>query len=199
MIVIGLTGSIGMGKSVLAEQFISINIPVHEADKTVHHLLREKPQVRAAFPYAFENGVMDRAKMGQLVYDDPARRKELEDILHPLVRASRKTWLEGMKQGGHDIVVIDVPLLFETGLDSWCDYIICVTAPLDVQRARVLSRHNMTEERFEKILAIQMPDAEKRAKSDVVINTSRGLDATLDDIKKLVADLRAGRVKLRHA
>jgi len=197
MIVVGLTGSIGMGKSVLAAQFRSIGIPVHEADRTVHRLLAEEPSIRQNFPDVFDGDEIDREKMAQHVYQDPVRLKQLEGILHPLVRADRRVWLDGLKNT--DIAVIDVPLLFETGLDSWCDYIVCVTAPPDLQRQRVLGRPRMTPEKLEKILALQMPDAEKRARSDMVIDTSRGLQATLDDVKKLVADLRSGALKLRHA
>ena len=163
MIVVGLTGSIGMGKSVLADQFRSIGIPVHEADKAVHRLLREEPKIREVFPFAFDGTEINRDKMAHLVYDDATRRKELEDILHPLVRLDRKAWLSALEDDEVDIAVIDVPLLFETGLDSWCQYIVCVTAPADVQRARVLSRTGMTSERFEKILILQIPDAEKRS------------------------------------
>jgi dephospho-CoA kinase len=199
MIVIGLTGSIGMGKSVLAEQFRELGIPVHEADQTVHRLLRESPQIRGAFPYAFEGGAMNRDVMARRVYDDDAHRKQLENILHPLVRADRKAWLAAQAGQGHEMAVIDVPLLFETGLEAICDYVVCVTAPADVQRERVLGRPGMTVERFEKILKIQMPDAQKRAQSDLVIDTSRGRDATLDDVKKLVESARAGALKLRHA
>lgn len=199
MIVVGLTGSIGMGKSVLAGQFRGLGIPVHEADKAVHQLLQDEPIIRETFPFAFTDGQIDRSKMGEQVYSDPVRRKALEDILHPLVRANRRLWLDEMRSAGHDIVVIDVPLLFETGLDDWCDYIVCVTAPADVQRQRVLSRPGMTAERLDKILALQMPDAQKQQKSDLVIDTSRGHDATLDDVKKLVAQLRGGALKLRHA
>ncbi|HEY8963338.1 MAG TPA: dephospho-CoA kinase [Alphaproteobacteria bacterium] len=190
MIVVGLTGSIGMGKSVLAAQFRRLKIPVHEADRTVHEILGTSEAVKKAFPSAIANKKIDRKKLGQMVYADPKARKKLESILHPLVRADRKRWLGQMRAQGHAMAVIDVPLLFETGLDAWCDHVVCATAPAMVQKARVLKRPGMTEERLRAILQIQMPDAQKRKKSDTVINTARGYAATYRDLKKLVASLK---------
>lgn len=197
MIVVGLTGSIGMGKSTLAAQFRSLDLPVHESDPIVHRLLREEPRIRETFPDAFDNGVIDREKMAGLIYDNDTKRKELESILHPLIRLDRAKWTDEARHKGRDIVVIDVPLLFETNADKECDYILCVTASPDVQKMRVLSRPRMTQERLDKILNLQMPDAEKRKRSDLVIDTSGGLEQTFEQAKKLVEQLRSGVLKLR--
>jgi dephospho-CoA kinase len=198
MIVLGITGSIGMGKTVLAGALRDMGIPVHDADATVHTLLATAPEIRTNFPEAYEDGALSRKKLGKHVYSDPARRKQLESILHPLVRADRRAWLDEQTRVGHPIAAIDVPLLFETGLDTWCHYIICVTASPEVQQQRVMSRPGMTAERFEKILSLQMPDAQKRALADATIHTDTGLGETRAQAAELVENLRKGALPLRH-
>lgn len=193
MIVIGLTGSIGMGKSVLARQFRELGVPVHESDKCVHRLLAKggagvKP-VAKLFPESLIKGAIDRKILGAIVFKNPAARKKLEKILHPLVRKDSDAFLKKHRQKGKKLAVLDVPLLFETKQEKRFDHIVCVTAPQFVQKSRVLSRPNMTESRLRSILKLQMPDAKKRRKSDTVIDTSKGYRSTKAAAKKLITSL----------
>jgi dephospho-CoA kinase len=197
MIVVGLTGSIGMGKSVLARQLKTLRIPVHESDRAVHKLLAKggagvKP-VAKAFPESLKNGAIDRKILGRIVFKNASARKKLEKILHPLVRKDSDAFLKKCRQNGRKLAVLDVPLLFETKQEARFDHIICVTAPQFVQKRRVLSRKNMTPKRLRAILALQTPDRVKRAKSDTVINTAHGYSHTRNELKKLIKRLTGGK------
>lgn len=178
MFVLGLTGSIGMGKSTTAQLFAEAGVPVHDADATVHSLYETEaaPLIEKAFPGTTSNGVVDRSKLSTYVVHDPVAMKKLEAIVHPLVRAREEAFLTAAENNGAKVVLLDIPLLFETGGDSRVDAVVVVSAPADVQRARILARPGMTAEKFDALLARQMPDAEKRARADFVVDTSRGLD-----------------------
>lgn len=177
MIVLGLTGSIGMGKSTTADLFRAAGVPVHDADATVHALYRGPAvaAIEAAFPGTTRDGGVDRAALGARVLGDDAAVKRLEAIVHPLVRAAETAFLDAARSHGRRVVVLDIPLLFETGGDARVDAVVTVTAPADVQRARVLARPGVTVETFERILARQMPDAEKRRRSHFLVDSGRGL------------------------
>ena len=191
MIILGLTGSIGMGKSTTAKMFADAGVPVSDADRMVHALYAGAAvtPIEKAFPGTVSDGVVDRDKLAATVLGDPARLRELEAIVHPLVRAETDAFVERHRQAGAPLIVLDIPLLFETGGMDRVDRILVVTAPTDVQRERVLSRPGMTEEKFEAILAKQVPDAEKRRRADFVIDTSRGMDAAREDVLRIVAEL----------
>lgn len=191
MIILGLTGSIGMGKSTTAKMFADAGVPVSDADRMVHALYAGAavPHIEKAFPGTVSDGVVDRDKLAATVLGDPARLRELEAIVHPLVRAETDAFVERHRQAGAPLIVLDIPLLFETGGKDRVDRILVVTAPADVQRERVLSRPGMTEEKFEAILAKQVPDAEKRRRADFVIDTSRGMDAAREDVLRIIAEL----------
>ena len=191
MIILGLTGSIGMGKSTTAKMFADAGVPVSDADRMVHALYAGAavPHIEKAFPGTVSDGVVDRDKLAATVLGDPARLRELEAIVHPLVRAETDAFVERHRQVGAPLIVLDIPLLFETGGMDRVDRILVVTAPADVQRERVLSRPGMTEEKFDAILAKQVPDAEKRRRADFVIDTSRGMDAAREDVLRIIAEL----------
>jgi dephospho-CoA kinase len=178
MLVLGLTGSVGMGKSTTAGFFKEAGVPVHDADAAVHRLYAGEavPLIEAAFPGTTEGGKVDRGKLAARVLDDPATLKKLEGIVHPLVHASEERFLTEAEARGEKVVVLDIPLLFETGAEERVDAIVVVSAPPDVQRARVLARPGMTAEKFEAIHKNQMPDAEKRRRADFVVDTSQGFD-----------------------
>ncbi|WP_404925785.1 dephospho-CoA kinase [Mesorhizobium sp. ORM16] len=192
MIVLGLTGSIGMGKSTTAKMFAEAGIPVHDSDETVHRLYAGKaaPLVEAAFPGTAGAGGVDRAKLGARVLGDAAALKRLEAIIHPLVRADADAFLARNRAAGAPLAVLDIPLLFETGGRDRVDKVVVVTAPAEVQRQRVLARPGMSEEKLASILASQVPDAQKRRQADFVIDTSQGLDAARAEVKAIIADLR---------
>ncbi|MBZ9893335.1 MULTISPECIES: dephospho-CoA kinase [unclassified Mesorhizobium] len=192
MIVLGLTGSIGMGKSTTAKMFAEAGVPVHDSDETVHRLYAGKaaPLVEAAFPGTTGAGGVDRAKLGARVLGDAAALKRLEAIIHPLVRADADAFLARNRAAGAPLAVLDIPLLFETGGRDRVDKVVVVTAPAEVQRQRVLARPGMNEEKLASILASQVPDAQKRRQADFVIDTSRGLDAARAEVKAIIADLR---------
>jgi dephospho-CoA kinase len=179
MFVLGLTGSIGMGKSTTAAMFRAQGVKVHDSDATVHELYRGAavPAVEQAFPGTIRDGVVDRGLLAARVLDDPEALRRLETIVHPLVTASRRAFLVEAQRSGERLVVIDVPLLFETGLDRTVDAVVLVSAPETVQRERIGDRPGMTEERLSAILANQMPDAEKRKRAHFVIDTGRGMAA----------------------
>ena len=191
MIILGLTGSIGMGKSTTAKMFADAGVPVSDADRMVHALYAGAavPHIEKAFPGTVSDGVVDRDKLAATVLGNPARLRELEAIVHPLVRAETDAFVERHRQAGAPLIVLDIPLLFETGGKDRVDRILVVTAPADVQRERVLSRPGMTEEKFDAILAKQVPDAEKRRRADFVIDTSRGMDAAREDVLRIIAEL----------
>lgn len=203
MKVIGLTGSIGMGKSTAAAMFRRLGVPVHDSDAAVHRLLgRGGAAVRLveeAFPGVVRNGAVDRAELGRRVFGNPAALRRLEAILHPLVRKAAARFVARARAQRRDLVVLDVPLLFETQGDRRCDVTVVVSAPAFVQRARVLARPGMTEARLAQVLAQQMPDAEKRARADFVVETGLGKRYTLGRIKKIVSILRSNaRSRPRH-
>lgn len=191
MIVLGLTGSIGMGKSTTAGMFEEAGIPVHDSDAAVHRLFEGAAvePVEAAFPGVAVEGHIDRERLGKAVLGDPEALRRLEAIVHPLVRAEADAFLARHRAAGAPLVVLDIPLLFETGGESRVDRILVVTAPADVQRARVLARPGMNEAKFDAILARQTPDEEKRRRADFVIDTSRGLEAAREDVERVIAAL----------
>jgi dephospho-CoA kinase len=188
MFIIGLTGSVGMGKSTTAHLFAEQGVPVHDADAVVHRLYEGEAvaAIEAAFPGTAAAGTVDRGKLAARVLDDPAALKRLEDIVHPLVHAAERRLLAEAKANGEKIAVLDIPLLFETGGDRRVDAVVVVSAPPEVQRARVLERPGMTIEKLESILARQMPDAEKRRRADFVVDTSRGFDAARDEVRAIL-------------
>lgn len=194
MMLVGLTGSIGMGKSETAKMFAAEGVPVYDADAAVHTLYAKGGDgvgpIGAAFPEAIKDGAVDRAALSKAVLGKPEAFKKLESIIHPLVAKVQLSWLEARRAEGADMVVLDIPLLFETGGEARVDKIVVVSAPAEVQRERVLARPEMTEQKFESILAKQVPDAEKRAKADFVVETSGGLDDARAQVKKIVAELR---------
>lgn len=191
MIVLGLTGSIGMGKSTTAKMFAEAGVPVHDSDETVHRLYSGKavPLVEEAFPGTTTDGVVDRAKLGARVLGDAAALKKLEAIIHPLVRADADAFLAKHRNAGESIAVLDIPLLFETGGRGRVDKVVVVTAPAEIQRQRVLARPGMTEERLASILAKQVPDAEKRRQADFVIDTGQGLDVAREQVETIIRQM----------
>ncbi len=192
--ILGLTGSIGMGKSTTAALFQARGIPVHDADATVHALYRGRavPLIAAVFPDAVRDGVVDRPSLSAAVLGKPEAMARLEAIIHPLVREDEASFLYGCRQRGAGLAVLDVPLLLETGGESRCDAVLVVSAPEAVQRARVLARTGMTPERLNAILARQMPDAQKRARAHFIVDTSRGVVAAGRQVGSILAAL-AGR------
>ncbi|HEY9058344.1 MAG TPA: dephospho-CoA kinase [Aurantimonas sp.] len=197
MIVLGLTGSIGMGKSTAAAMFADEGVPVHDADAAVHRLYagRAAPLIEAAFPGTVSDGIVDRQLLGAEVLNDPAGMQRLEAIVHPLVRAEEEAFLDAARNSGAKLAVLDIPLLYETGAETRCDKVVVVSAPAEIQRERVLRRPGMSEEKFAAILAKQLPDAEKRARADFVIDTGDGFDATRAAVKAVVAELGGASVK----
>ncbi|WP_306117198.1 MULTISPECIES: dephospho-CoA kinase [unclassified Roseitalea] len=193
MIRLGLTGSIGMGKSTTAAMFADAGVPVHDADGAVHELYRGEaaPLIEAAFPGTTQNGVVDRERLGARVLDDPEAMARLEAIVHPLVRQAEDRFLAEASARGVPLVVLDIPLLFEVGAEDRVDRILVVTAPAEVQRERVLGRPSMTGDKFDAILARQVPDAEKRRRADFLIDTSLGLDNARAKVRDLIAVLNA--------
>jgi dephospho-CoA kinase len=188
MFILGLTGSVGMGKSVTARFFAEEGMPVHDADAAVHRLYEGEAvaPIEAAFPGTTANGKVDRAKLAEHVLGDAAALKRLEAIVHPLVQASERRFLAEAQALGAKVAVLDIPLLFETGGDRRVDAVVVVSAPPGVQRARVLARPGMTVEKFEAILAKQMPDAEKRARADFVVDTSQGFEAARAQVRAIL-------------
>ena len=191
MIVLGLTGSIGMGKSTAAALFEAEGVPVHSADASVHRLYagRAAPLVEAAFPGTVWDGVVDREALASRVLADPEARRRLERIVHPLVREEEAAFLEAARAGGAPLAVLDIPLLFETGGEGRVDRVLVVSAPEAVQTARVLARPGMTPERLRAIRAAQVPDGEKRRRADHVIGTEEGIESTRAAIRSLIAYL----------
>lgn len=191
MIVLGLTGSIGMGKSTTAQLFIDEGVPVHDADSAVHRLYAGEaaPIVEAAFPGTVIDGVVDRERLAEAVVGNPEAIKRLEALVHPLVREDSERFLQQHQRNGTPVVVLDIPLLFEKGGRERVDKIIVVTAPAQVQRERVLTRPGMTEKKFENILALQMPDAEKQKRADFIIDTSRGIEPAREDVRNILRQL----------
>lgn len=197
MIIVGLTGSIGMGKSTTAALFADEGVPVNDADRVVHELYRSEAVAPVArlFPDSIVDGIVDRAKLSANLAKNPAKFKELEAIVHPLVRSRELAFLEKQRALGHVFVILDIPLLFETGGDNRVDKIVVVSCEPELQSERVLARPGMTEEKFQLILSRQVPDAQKRARADYVIDTGHGIDTARAQVKTIVKALReqAGR------
>jgi len=188
MVVIGLTGSIGMGKSTTARFFAEAGVPVHDADAAVHRLYAGDavPLVEAAFPGAGGADGIDRGKLAKRVVGDPEALKRLEAIIHPLVRREEAQFLADAERTAAPIVVLDIPLLFETGGERRVDAVVVVTAPAEMQRERALARPGMTEEKFQGLLAKQMPDEEKRRRADFIVDTSQGFDSARRQVRAIL-------------
>ena len=199
MIILGLTGSIGMGKSTTAKLFAEAGVPVYDADATVHRLYEGEaaPAIEAAFPGATVGGKVDRTRLSAQVVHDPAAMRRLEQIVHPMLGASRQKFLDDAEQSGAPVAVVDVPLLFETGGETRVDAVVVVTTTPEIQRERILARDNMTGEKLDAILARQLPDAEKRKRADFVVDTSHGLDPVRVRIRDILA--QAGKMPQRRS
>jgi dephospho-CoA kinase len=191
MIVLGLTGSVGMGKSTVAKMFADEGIPVFDADATVHRLYEGEaaPLIENAFPGTTVQGQVDRERLSAEVVGDKTALAKLESIVHPLVQKARKAFLIQAEKSGAKIAVFDIPLLLEGKGDPQVNKIVVVTAPSDVQKSRVFERSGMTEEKFAAILARQLPDSEKRRRADFIIDTSRGIDAARSDVRIILKKL----------
>lgn len=195
MLLIGLTGSIGMGKSTTSEMFRAEGVPVHDADAAVHKLYagRAAPLIEARFAGTTRGGAVDREALSRAVLGKPDALKALEALVHPLVREEEQAFLAAARAAGACVAVLDIPLLLETGGDARVDLVAVVSAPADVQKARVLARPGMTEEKFAAILSRQVPDREKRRRAHFVIDTSRGIDAARSEVRALLAAIAGGR------
>jgi dephospho-CoA kinase len=193
MKIIGLTGGIGMGKSTVAKAFRRMRIPVFDADATVHALQarggRAVQAIGEAFPGTVRDGVLDRVALRAIAVPDPAAMRVLERILHPMVRAQERAFVARARRAGRPVVVLDIPLLLETGGERRVDLVLVVSAPAAVQRARVRRRRRMTEAQIDAIIARQMPDAEKRRRADVVIPTGLSRHYALRRLRRLIGDL----------
>ena len=189
MFILGLTGSLGMGKSTTARFFAEEGVPVHDADAVVHRLYEGEAAaaIEAAFPGTIVGGKVDRTKLAARVLGDGAALARLEAIVHPLVQDAERRLIAEARSRGEEVAVLDIPLLFESGADRRVDAVVVVSAPPDVQSARVLERPGMTVEKLEAILARQMPDAEKRARADFVVDTSQGFDAARAQVRAILA------------
>lgn len=191
MRILGLTGSIGMGKSTTAKLFAEAGTPVYDADAAVHKIYQGEaaPAVEAAFPGTTADGKVDRAKLSARVVHDPAAIKQLEQIVHPMLGASRQKFLDEAEQADAPVVVMDIPLLFETGGEKRVDAVVVVTTSPEVQRERILARGTMSNEALDAILARQMPDAEKRKRADFIVDTSHGLDPVRVRVRDILAEV----------
>jgi dephospho-CoA kinase len=189
MFILGLTGSVGMGKSATAKMFADEGVPVHDADAAVHALYEGEAvaAIEAAFPGTTANGKVDRGKLGERVIGHPDEIKRLERIVHPLVARVRDAFLAKAERDGAKVAVLDIPLLYETGGEERCDAVVVASAPAEVQRDRVLTRPGMTDAKLAAILAKQMPDADKRARADFVVDTSQGFDAARAQERDILA------------
>jgi dephospho-CoA kinase len=188
MRILGLTGSIGMGKSTTAKLFAEAGVPVYDADATVHKIYEDEaaPKIEAAFPGTTTNGKVDRARLSAKVVHDPAAIKRLEQIVHPMLRAYHQEFLDDAERSGAAVAVVDVPLLFETGGDKRVDAVVVVTTSPEIQRQRILARDDMTDDKLDAILARQMSDAEKRKRADFVVDTSHGLEPVRAQIRDIL-------------
>ena len=200
MLLVGLTGSIGMGKSETTKMFARLGVPVYDADAAVHAIYEKGgaavEPLRAEFPDAIVDDAVDRARLSKLVLDDKDALKKLEGIVHPLVGQTQLHFLKDAQASGAKIAVLDIPLLYETGGETRVDAVVVVSAPADVQRARVLERPGMTTEKFEQILAKQVPDADKRARADFVVETDKGLEHAFEQVKRITEDLQSWEPKV---
>jgi dephospho-CoA kinase len=188
MIILGLTGSIGMGKSTTAKLFAEAGVPVYDADAAVHRLYEGEAAaaIEAAFPGTTAQGKVDRARLSRRVVHDPAAMKRLEGIVHPMLGASRQRFLDEAERSGAKVAVVDVPLLYETGGEKRVDAVVVVTTTPEIQRERILGRENMSDEKLDAILARQLPDLEKRKRADFVVDTSQGLDPVRARIRDIL-------------
>ena len=191
MIVLGLTGSIGMGKSTTARLFAEEGVPVHDADAAVHALYEGEaaPLIEAAFPGTARDGKVDRTLLGKAVIGNPDAMKRLEAIVHPLVAKARDRFLDQARRSGAAVAVLDIPLLFETGGEKLVDAVVVVSAAPEIQRRRVLERPGMTAEKFEALLAKQMPDAEKRRRADYIVDSGHGIEFARKQVREILAGL----------
>jgi dephospho-CoA kinase len=189
MFILGLTGSLGMGKSTTARFFAEEGVPVHDADAVVHRLYEGEAAaaIEAAFPGTTVDGKVDRGELAARVLGDAAALARLEAVVHPLVHAAERRLVAEAEARGEKVVVLDIPLLFETGGDARVDAVVVVSAPPEEQRSRVLARPGMTLEKLEAILARQVPDAEKRARADFVVDTSKGFEAARAQVRAILA------------
>jgi dephospho-CoA kinase len=192
--VIGLTGSIAMGKSQTAGLFAAEGVPVHDADASIHKLYGKGgaavTKIAEAFPGSVHDGAVDRAALSAQVAADPAALKKLETLVHPLVAAERDAFLDAAAARGEAIVVLDIPLLFETGAEAGLDALVVVSAAAETQRQRALSRPGMTAEKFETLLARQMPDVDKRARAHFLVVTDKGLEHAREQVRVILAAIR---------
>lgn len=200
MVVIGLTGSLGMGKSTTSRFFAEAGVPVYDADETVHRLYAGEAAaaIEAAFPGSTGDQGVDRARLAETVLGDAAALSRLEAIVHPLVRREELRFLDAARKAGARVAVLDIPLLFETGGDGRVDAIVVVSAPPEMQRERAFERPGMTEEKFCAMLAKQMPDEEKRRRADFVVDTSKGYDYARTQVHAILREvdslpIRSGR------
>jgi dephospho-CoA kinase len=198
MIVLGLTGSIGMGKSTVESFFAEKGVPVYDADAMVHRLYAGDavPLIEAAFPGTTRDGSVDRARLAERVIADPTALKRLEAIVHPLVRRAEEQFLAQAEAAGAPVAVVNIPLLFETGGEKRCDAVVVVSASAETQRERVMGRPGMTEEKFSALLGKQMPDSEKRRRADFVVDTSQDFDSTRAQIRAIL--LKAANLPRRR-
>ncbi|MBB3594717.1 dephospho-CoA kinase [Rhizobium sp. BK529] len=192
MLKIGLTGSIGMGKSAAAKLFAEAGVPVNDSDAVVHDLYAGEaaPLVDAAFPGTMKNGAVDRQELGRQLAQNPDGFKRLEQIVHPLVRKREIEFLQREKEAGAEMVVLDIPLLFETGAEQRVDAVVVVSADPQIQRKRVLARPNMTEEKFNMILSRQISDAEKRRRADYIVDSSHSIETARKQVANIIAELK---------
>lgn len=188
MFVLGLTGSMGMGKSTTAKFFAEAGVPVYDADAAVHALYAGEAvaPIEAAFAGTTGGGVVDRAKLSARIAGDPAALKQLESIVHPLVRRAEQRFLDAARAAGAPVAVLDIPLLFETGGDARCDAVVVVSAPAELQRQRVFERPGMDEAKFQALMARQMPDAEKRRRADFIVDSAKGFDAARAQVRNII-------------
>jgi dephospho-CoA kinase len=199
MIVLGLTGSIGMGKSTTAKLFAEAGVPVYDADAAVHALYEGEaaPAIEAAFPGTTTDGKVNRNKLSERVVHDPEAMRRLEQIVHPMLGASRQKFLQDAERSGAPVAVVDVPLLFETGGEKRVDAVVVVTTTPEIQRERILARPNMTREKLDAILMRQMPDSEKRKRAHFIVDTSHGLDPVRLQIQDILR--QAVKMPLRRS
>jgi dephospho-CoA kinase len=188
MFILGLTGSIGMGKSTTAKFFAEEGVPVHDADAVVHRLYEGEavPAIEAAFPGTTAHGKVNREKLGKRVLGNELAMKRLEHIVHPLVRRAEERFLTEAKKKGAKVALLDIPLLYETAGDKRCDAVVVVSAPAEVQRARAFERPGMTEEKFAAIVTKQTPDTEKRRRADFVVDTSKGFEPARAQVRDIL-------------
>jgi dephospho-CoA kinase len=188
MFIIGLTGSIAMGKSTTARLFAEEGVPVHDADAAVHQLYEGEaaPAIEAAFPGTTKEGKVDRVELGRRVVNNAPKMQWLEAIVHPMVREAEQRFLRSAEAAGAKVAVLDIPLLFETGGENRVDAVVVVSAPAEVQRARVLER-GLSLDKFEALVARQMPDAEKRRRADFVVDSAHGIEAAREQVRAILA------------